>query len=134
MITRVPAFRLLLPLRINGFIASAVLAVVPTGLGVQEADCGEAQTQVAMSICAGRDLEEADRELNRVCGELRTALRDRQLEPRLRDIGVALVAGQRGRIGYRDGHCVVAGSEARGASMEPPLVPGYGVDLPRHRT
>ncbi len=121
------------PLSIAGPVASAFFAVAPTGLAAQEPDCRDPQTQSAMNICAGRDHEAAYRDLNRVYRELRAALqdRDRELGPRLGGIEAALVAGQRGWIAYRDGHCAVA--EARGGSMEPLLVTTCKAELTRHR-
>ena len=123
------------PLSIAGSFASAFFAVAPTGVAAQEPDCRDPQTQAAMNICAGRDHEAADRDLNRVYRDLRAALqeRDRELGPRLGGIEAALVAGQRGWIAYRDGHCAVAGAEARGGTMEPLLVTTCKAELTRHR-
>jgi len=124
------------PLPIAGLIASAFFVAAPASLAAQEPDCRDPQTQAAMNICARRDHEAADRALNRVYRDLRTALqeRDRELGPRLGGIEAALVAGQRGRIAYRDGHCTVAGAEARGGTMEPLLVTTCKAELTRHRT
>jgi uncharacterized protein YecT (DUF1311 family) len=123
-------------LSIAGSFASVFFAVAPTGVAAQQPDCRDPQTQAAMNICAGRDHEAADRDLNRVYRELRAVLqeRDRELGPRLGGIEAALVAGQRGWIAYRDGHCAVAGSEARGGTMEPLLVITCKAELTRHRT
>ena len=136
MIERVPLARRPAPLSIAGLAASAIFAVTSTGLAAQEPDCRDPQTQTAMNICAGRDHEAADRALNRVYRELRAVLqeRDRELGPRLGGIEAALVAGQHGWIAYRDGHCAVAGAEARGGTMEPLLVTTCQAKLTRYRT
>jgi uncharacterized protein YecT (DUF1311 family) len=119
-----------------GLVGSALLCGTPGTVRAQQPDCGDPKTQTVMNICAGRDFEAADRDLNRAYGELRAMLaeRDRELEPRLRGIEAALVAGQRGWIAYRDGHCTVAGSEARGGTMESLLVATCKAELTRHRT
>jgi uncharacterized protein YecT (DUF1311 family) len=135
VIKRVRLARRRAPLSIAGRVASAVFAAAPTGLAAQEPDCRDPQTQAAMNICAGRDHEAADRALNRAYRELRPALqeRGRELGSSLGGIEAALVAGQRGWIAYRDGHCAVAGAEARGGAMEPHLVTTCKAELARHR-
>ena len=92
--------------------------------------------QQVMNICAYKDYEAADAELNAVWKEARTAAKDldAELSEDLKGAEKALLAGQRGWIAYRDGQCELAGFEARGGSMEPMLVSGCLADLTRKRT
>ena len=123
------------PARQLGF-AIAVMAMPAAGLA-QPIDCNsDALNQSQMNQCAYADYERADRDLNAVYARVRAAMRERdsEMEPRLRGIEKALIEGQRGWIAYRDGHCAVAGSDARGGSMEPLLVAGCTAALTEART
>ena len=103
-------------------------------------DCDNAMAQQDMNICAGRDFEAADAELNAVWKDAIAAARDADKE--LQDMGddgrpgheETLKAAQRAWIGYRDGWCAYYGFEARGGSMEPMLVSGCMAQLTRART
>ena len=104
-----------------------------------DVDCDNATTQIELNICAGRDYQEADDELNAVYKKAVAAAETMDRE--LKDIDEQLVGaldalrrGQRAWIGYRDGQCDLAGFEARGGSMEPMLVSGCLADLTRKRT
>ncbi len=104
-----------------------------------DVDCDNATTQMELNICAGRDYQEADDELNAVYKKAVAAAETMDRE--LKDIDEQLVGaldalrrGQRAWIGYRDGQCDLAGFEARGGSMEPMLVSGCLADLTRKRT
>lgn len=104
-----------------------------------EVDCENATTQMEMNICAGRDYQAADDELNAVYRKAVAAAEtmDRELkdmDEQLVGAVDALKRGQRAWIGYRDGQCDLAGFEARGGSMEPMLVSGCLADLTRKRT
>jgi uncharacterized protein YecT (DUF1311 family) len=92
--------------------------------------------QKQMKKCAFADFERADRRLNAVYAKVRAAKRERdgELESQWRGTEKSLVEGQRGWVAYRDGHCVVAGSHARGGSMEPLLVWGCKAALTGART
>ncbi len=59
---------------------------------------------------------------------------DKQYDANMQGADAALLAGQRGWIAYRDGHCELAGWEAHGGSMEPMLVSGCLERLTRERT
>ncbi|QRM56504.1 lysozyme inhibitor LprI family protein [Sinorhizobium sp. BG8] len=96
-------------------------------------------TQMEMNICAGRDYEAADAELNRVYRETLKAMEKTdkdlaELDPAYVGAVEALKKAQRAWIPYRDGQCELAGFEARGGSMEPMLVSGCLADLTRKRT
>lgn len=99
-------------------------------------DCNDPITQLDMNICAHLDFEKADKELNAVWKEARAAAKeiDGNYEADMQGADKALLAAQRGWIAYRDGHCELAGWEARGGSMEPMLVSGCLADLTRVRT
>ena len=116
---------------------------MPAGLaGAQEepeVDCNDAITQMDMNICAHRDYEAADTELNVVYKQAMTSARS--MDEGFREMGEhyvgavdALKRAQRAWIGYRDGQCELAGFEARGGSMEPMLVSGCLADMTRKRT
>ena len=98
-------------------------------------DCSNQMAQQVMNICAARDYEAADAELNAVWKQARAVAKDldAELSDDLKGADKALLAGQRGWIAYRDGQCELAGFEARGGSMEPMLVSGCLADLTRKR-
>ena len=103
----------------------------------QDFDCrSDTLNQNQMNQCAFADFERADRRLNAVYAKVRAAMRERdgELQPQWRGVEKSLVEGQRGWVAYRDGHCVVAGSHARGGSMEPLLVWGCKAALTGART
>lgn len=107
--------------------------------GEPEVDCDNAQVQVEMNICAARDYQAADDELNAAYKVTMAAARE--MDEQASEMGDqyvgavdALKRAQRAWIGYRDGQCELAGFEARGGSMEPMLVSGCLADLTRKRT
>ena len=89
-------------------------------------DCDNAQVQAEMNICAYRDFEAADKELNAQYKKTRAAMveMDAMYEPEQRGAEKALLKAQRAWIEYRDGHCEAYGFEAHLGSMEPMLVSG----------
>ena len=99
-------------------------------------DCGNAITQLDLNLCAAAEYDAADRDLNRVWKQARAKAKelDAGLEGRLKGAEEALLAAQRGWIAYRDGHCTLAGFDARGGSMEPMLVSGCLAATTRLRT
>ncbi|WLR99121.1 lysozyme inhibitor LprI family protein [Shinella sumterensis] len=104
-----------------------------------EVDCDNAETQMDMNICAGRDYKAADEELNVVYKKALAAAVE--TDEGFKDMGDqyvgavdALKRAQRSWIGYRDGQCDLAGFEARGGSLEPLLVSSCLADLTRKRT
>lgn len=121
--------------------AAAVLLLSLPSLAQEEpeVDCGNAMAQIELNICADRDYQAADAELNAAYGQAMAAARE--MDDSVRDMGEqyvgaadALKRAQRAWIGYRDGQCELAGFEARGGSMEPMLVSGCLADLTRKRT
>jgi uncharacterized protein YecT (DUF1311 family) len=98
-------------------------------------DCANAMAQQEMNICAQRDFEAADTELNAVWKDARAAAKDADAEQPddLKGADDSLLAAQRGWLTYREAQCKLAGFEARGGSMEPMLVSGCLADLTRKR-
>ncbi|OAP34742.1 lysozyme inhibitor LprI family protein [Sinorhizobium americanum] len=122
-----PAIGLLL------FLATSSFAQEP------EVDCQKAETQMDLNICADREYQAADADLNKIYNQAMAVMR--QTDKELGDIDAAHVGAiealkkaQRAWIGYRDGECELAGFEARGGSMEPMLVSGCLAELTRKRT
>ena len=103
----------------------------------EELDCTDPQTQAEMNMCAWADYEAADNELNAVWKDAKAMAKqvdEEQYEDRLKGAEKALLEAQRGWIVYRDGHCELAGFEARGGTMEP-MVKSYCLEtLTRART
>ena len=116
-------------------LALLLAAAVPAA-AQDDVDCNNQMAQQVMNICAARDYEAADTEMNAVWKQARTVAKDldAELSVDLKGADKALLAAQRGWIAYRDGQCEVAGFEARGGSMEPMLVSGCLADLTRKRT
>ena len=113
-----------------------LFAAVGPAAAQDEIDCNNQMAQQVMNICAARDYEAADAELNAIWKQARGVAKDldAELSDDLKGADKTLLAGQRGWITYRDGQCELAGFEARGGSMEPMLVSGCLADLTRKRT
>lgn len=129
------------------FLLTSALSVVTLFQGVflaqaqeqPQADCANAMTQADMNICANKDYEAADTELNAVYKKTMAAMKDTDkemagIDPNYVGAVDALKKAQRAWIDYRDGQCELAGFEARGGSMEPMLVSGCLAELTRKRT
>jgi len=117
-------------------VALALLVSSAGSVAAQgDIDCANALAQSDMNICAERDFEAADKELNAIWKKAREAAQaeDAQQPEDLKGADAALVAGQRGWLAYRDGQCKLAGFEARGGSLEPMLISGCMADLTRRR-
>jgi len=101
-------------------------------------DCADAMTQYAMNMCARRDYEAADAEMN-AQWKITTAgmkQRDHGLQPddkRPKHFDT-LLAGQRAWLTFRDQHCLLAGFAMRGGSAEPMVHSGCMETLTRART
>jgi len=114
----------------------SLLGLAAPAAAEDEIDCENAMAQQDMNICAYRDFEAADAELNTVWKDAREAAKesDAELPDELKGADKALLAAQRAWIGYRDAQCELAGFEARGGSMEPMFVSGCKAELTRART
>ncbi|AUC10408.1 MULTISPECIES: lysozyme inhibitor LprI family protein [Agrobacterium] len=110
-------------------LVTAVVFCVTAGLSASaaaqtEPNCKEPQTQADMTICAGKDYEKADKELNVAYQKLRKLLieRDKAADADGKGATDALVTAQRAWVAFRDANCALAGFQARGGSMEPMLI------------
>ena len=112
-----------------------VLAAAHPAASQDRIDCKDPQAQQHINYCAAKDYETADAELNAIWKKARDAARevDKEQENDLKGAEKALLSAQRGWIAYRDGHCTLAGFDARGGSMEPMLVSTCMTDLTRKR-
>lgn len=104
-----------------------------------EVDCENPQYQVEMNLCAGKDYDAADAELNAQWKVTVAALkaRDKDIDrsydsqPTHYD---TLLAAQRAWITYRDQQCLSESFAARGGSMAPMLHSNCMARLTRERT
>lgn len=115
-------------------ILAALLLVAQTA----PEDCSDPMTQTAMNLCAYREFEQADADLNAVWKDVAAEMKrlDAQTE---HDDGRPgyfdqLLAAQRAWLAYRDAHCASEGYLTRGGSMEPLMVSGCKTALTKART
>lgn len=111
----------------NNLVMTALICVtagISMPVAAQEPNCKEPQTQADMTICAGKDYEKADKELNVAYQKLRKLLieRDKAADADGKGATDALVTAQRSWVAFRDANCALAGFQARGGSMEPMLI------------
>ncbi|MGD1888439.1 MAG: lysozyme inhibitor LprI family protein [Cohaesibacteraceae bacterium] len=98
---------------IRVFLLLAGLALLPMpAQAQQDIDCKNPQTQMAMNICADRDYQTADEDLNTVWAELREA---RQGRPSWQPI----LDAQRLWIPFCDAHCESEAAPYEGGSIQP---------------
>jgi uncharacterized protein YecT (DUF1311 family) len=121
------------------FFGGLVLGAPVAWAQEDQIDCENAMTQADMNMCANKDYEAADKELNAVYKKAMASMKATDTELAGIDTNLvgaveALKNAQRAWIGYRDGQCELAGFEARGGSMEPMLVSGCLTDLTKKRT
>jgi uncharacterized protein YecT (DUF1311 family) len=102
------------------------LACLAAPAFAQTVDCTAAMAQQDMNICAERDWQNADADLNRTYQEVMSAMQamDADLPKELQGAEPALREAQRAWISYRDLNCTLAGFPMRGGSAEPLLVYG----------
>lgn len=101
-------------------------------------NCDDAQSQAEMNMCAARDFQEADAELNRLWRDMIAGAResDREIDrsyDRQPTSEETLRTAQRAWIAFRDAHCTYESFEARGGSMQPMLASGCMATLTRER-
>jgi len=121
---------------IAALIISAASATAALAQSEPDIDCDSPMTQGEMNICASRDYETADAELNTQYQSVRKVLAERDSSAGEDGAGAvkALLAAQRAWIAYRDANCEAVGFQARGGSMEPLLVSSCLADMSRKRT
>lgn len=127
----------MLKLALLPLLCGCVLLVdAPTSAQEPQPNCKDPQTQADMTICAGRDLADADKALNAQYQVTRKALKERDAgaSAELKGGEDALLKAQRAWLAYRDAQCASVGFQARGGSMEPMLVSSCEADLTRNRT
>lgn len=103
-----------------------------------QVDCTDPLTQTAMNICAHRDYQAADRELDAVYKQAVADMKRMDASTTFEDGRTGyyetLRDAQRAWIAFRDAHCASEGYLARGGSMEPLLVSTCKAQLTRERT
>ncbi len=104
----------------------------------QEPNCSDPQYQTEMNLCAARDFERADAELNRIWPQLLASARegDADINREFDDRPTGeqtLREAQRAWITFRDQHCAFEGYESRGGSMETMLYEGCRARLTLER-
>lgn len=115
------------------FLVLAAMAASP------QPDCENALTQLDMNLCAHKDYEAADAELNRqwklTAARMKEYDRERAGGHDTRpEHYETLLKAQRAWIVYRDAHCTSEGYRFRGGSMEPMQVSHCMAALTQERT
>ena len=103
-----------------------------------DVDCRDTTTQMDMNICAFRDYEAADRELNEQWRETAEVMKAADAGSHYDDgrsgSFEALLEGQRAWLKLRDAHCRLVGYDVRGGSLEPMMVSMCRTRMTRERT
>ena len=108
-------------------IAAAALLLLAASSGeVDDLDCDNAQTQADMNLCAAREFEAADAELNRQWTATTARMRalDAEVDGEFDQQPChfdTLLEGQRAWLKFRDAQCLSESFMARGGSMQPML-------------
>jgi uncharacterized protein YecT (DUF1311 family) len=102
-------------------------------------DCADPQDQSSMNMCAERDFERADAEMNAQWRLTVAAERaaDKDVDRKYDRQPLAydtLLAAQRAWLTFRDQQCLLASFYARGGSMQPMLESGCKAELTKART
>ena len=117
-------------MKIHITLAALVLAAAglhaPLAAQEPDLDCRDPRTQVEMNLCAVRDFDAADAEMNRVYTRLRAAL-DAEERPRLVEV-------QRAWLRFRDLQCAFESADFEGGSMRPFLHSSCMAGLTTERT
>ena len=93
------------------FAALAAILLMPATASAQ--DCANASDQATLDQCAGKDFEEADKQLNAGFKEIEKRLADDADRKKL------LVEAQRAWIAFRDAECAFQSSGVSGGSVYP---------------
>lgn len=107
----------------SGFLSlilfATLVATTPPAVA-QDANCTDPQSTLEMKICASRNLEAADFDLNTNYQKARASMRemDKMLEGNLAGAEIALRDAQRLWIKYRDAACDAEGFTVRGGTLE----------------
>lgn len=106
------------------FAAGALLAVQTSAAGP---DCRDPQDQATMNMCAARDFQAADGELNRTYGDVMRTLDDERFKAKL-------VVAQRAWIQFRDNQCNFESADNEGGSLHPLVFAACETRLTKART
>jgi len=114
---------------------ATLMATMPYAVA-QDANCADPQSTLEMKICASRNLEAADFELNANYQKARGSMRemDNMLEGDLVGAELALRDAQRLWIKYRDAACDAEGFTVRGGTLEGLIVTTCLERLTRQRS
>ena len=99
-------------------------------------DCVDPQVQIEMNFCAGRDFQQADKELNAVWKTTMASIKgnEAELPPEFQGAPDKLLAAQRLWIEFRDAHCESDAHSSIGGSIYPLLFHSCRANLTRERT
>lgn len=93
--------------------------------GAAADDCGDRQTQTAMTMCEKAVADRADAEMNRVWKTVQASMQQADRDDGGDRVGKgepsyaqALLTSQRAWLAFRDAQCRIASYEWRGGSME----------------
>lgn len=102
----------------------------------QTVNCTTPTSQAEMTICAGRDYEAADAELNAAYKKARAAMKsyDAELPADRRGNAKALLEAQQAWIPYRDAACEAEGFPFQGGTIRPMIIAECLARLTRQRT
>ncbi len=118
----------------------AALLLVAAAPLADELDCSTGDLpQQGLNICAAREAENADAELNAQWRLTSDAMKasDREIDrtyDKQPGYFETLLSAQRAWLTYRDKHCLVASFEMRGGSAAPMIHGGCMAELTRART
>ncbi len=99
---------------------------LPT-LAETEPNCKDPQTQVEMTMCAGRAAKSSDRELNQMYRQVRAKYKGTSQDDRL-------VTAQLAWMKFRDAECAVSAGRYEGGTMAPMAYAGCVDRLTQQRT
>jgi uncharacterized protein YecT (DUF1311 family) len=105
----------------------AFLAIMATTGAAAAQDCNDAQTQAAMTECAGDAYDEADRKLNETYKQIADRLADAP------EIKASLKKAQRAWITFRDAECEFTNAQAVGGSLYGALITQCLAELTEQR-
>lgn len=104
-----PKLQIMLPM-----VALLGLTCMTAATGAE--DCNQAPTQAAMTECAGKAYEHADRKLNEIYKQAAARLAD------LPEVKASLTKAQRAWITFRDADCEFTNAQAGGGSLYATLI------------
>ena len=109
--------------------------LLATPLAAQEVNCANQQTQMELNICAERDWQAADKDLNAAYKAAMAVMKqiDADQEPEDRGAADNLPTAQRAWITFRDANCAAEGYLMHGGSAEPLLIYSCYANLTRVR-